>query len=123
MSTPQTQKLSGKNILLVEDDFVLSRMYAKFFRSAGATVTQAFNGEEALDVLSNSSVDIILLDLGMPRMDGKETVERIKENSQTKTIPIIILSNTTMEEGRQGYTELTNAGVTDIVRKYELSLD
>jgi len=117
------KKLLECTILLVEDDPTLSRMYTKKFSAVGGKVIRAFNGAEALEALEGAEVNIILLDLGMPRMDGKETLKRIRENPATKHIPVIILSNTTIDAGRYGYEDIIEAGIAGVFRKYESSLE
>lgn len=115
--------LAGKTILLVEDDELISKMYSKRFSANGACVLVAFDGTQGLKILENQKVDLILLDLGMPGMDGYEMFRKIKADERVKDTPIVILSNTTMNEKREEFQEIINMGVKDIFRKYELSLD
>ena len=56
------------------------------------SVREASNGKEALEEISANKPDIILLDVTMPVMDGIQTYKRLKENPQTKNIPVIFLS-------------------------------
>ena len=76
-------------ILLVEDDPSVAASVIDGLRDNHFTITHVDNGQKAIDTVSQDAPDIILLDLGLPDMDGQEVCKRIRENSQ---IPIIILS-------------------------------
>ncbi len=78
------------HVLLVEDDLSLSDAFSIMLTKQGYTVTCAFDGKEALEKLNIVTPDIILLDLLMPIMDGKEF---LKQFSNTEHIPIIVFSN------------------------------
>ncbi len=89
--------LSGINILLVEDDEVSRTVGADILREAGAWITEAGSGDEALDIIKNvdnDAFDAILMDLFMPGLDGFETTKKIRESkiSGMDTIPIIAVS-------------------------------
>lgn len=114
--------LQGKTILIVEDDHFISKVYAKWLAVSGAHVEVAHDGVLGLRLLEEKKVDLIMLDLGMPGLNGYEMLTEIKKNEHTKAIPVIVLSNTTMSENKVGFDEIRNAGVSDILRKYETSL-
>lgn len=114
--------MQGKRILVVEDDQYVSRVYTKWLESYGIKVLTANNGSLGLEILQNQQVDLVLLDLGMPGLNGIETLKRIRKDSATKDVKVIILSNTTMTENRDGYAEIKKEGVAAILRKYETSL-
>ncbi|MFW5989820.1 MAG: response regulator [Campylobacterales bacterium] len=77
-------------------------------------VIPALSGTEALDVLEDESVDLILLDVVMPDMDGYELCQKLKENPDTKNIPIIFITvKTTEEDIKKGF----KLGAVDYVRK------
>ncbi|QQS19437.1 response regulator [Candidatus Saccharibacteria bacterium] len=82
---PRTHK-----VLLVEDDSALNDAFGIILLKSGYDVRAVFNGQEALDVMSDFTPDVILLDLLMPIMDGKEFLRRLGKNSP---IPIIVFSN------------------------------
>lgn len=80
-------------ILLVEDDRVLQELYVDRFLSAGFQVVQAFDGEQALELLEeNPDVKLVLLDIMIPKMSGYDVLAHIKRNEATKFIPVIIVS-------------------------------
>lgn len=124
MSTPitNTQPLKDKVILIVEDDHFILRIYSKWLSAAGAEVITAHDGAQGLRILEEKKVDLVLLDLGMPGMNGYDTITQIRKHEHLRETPVIILSNTTMNENKEGFAELRAAGVKDIMRKYEVSL-
>ena len=91
-------KKSSRRILLVEDDRVLLRMLTQYLRQCGYTVDQAQNGKEALERLSRSLPDVVLLDLNMPEMDGPTFMEESRRDARYATIPVVVLSGTTTDE-------------------------
>lgn len=80
-------------ILIVEDDIVLSKMYAKKFELAGYKVVTAYSGQEGITQAKNNSPDCILLDIMMPVMDGFTVMKELKKESNTSKIPVVILTN------------------------------
>ncbi len=84
--------LTGKSILIVEDDVVFRSVITAYLHSMGAIVQQADNGFQALDFLTTQPVDLILCDLAMPEMGGIEFVERFF--SQSIQIPVLVISAT-----------------------------
>jgi DNA-binding response OmpR family regulator len=79
-----------QHVLVVEDDPALSDAFSIVLRKAGYEVAVAFNGKEALQKVDSSTPDLILLDLLMPIMGGKEFLEKFEN---TNDIPVIVLSN------------------------------
>ena len=77
-------------ILVIEDDAALSDAFNIILGKDDFTVMRAYNGREALEALKNQKPDLILLDLLMPIMDGREFLRSFKNEHD---IPIIILSN------------------------------
>jgi len=119
----ETKPLSGKTILLVEDDQFILRIYTKWLQVAGAEVVTAHDGAQGLRCLHEKKVDLVLLDLGMPGLNGYDTLQEIRKMEELKDLPVVILSNTTMNESKDGFAELRASGVKDIMRKYEVSLN
>jgi CheY-like chemotaxis protein len=118
----ESKPLNNKRILIVEDDSFISRIYSKWLTAAGATVITANDGAQCLRILAEDPTDVVLLDLGMPGLNGYETLTQLRMNPALKTLPVIILSNTTMKENKEGFEEIRKAGVTNVLRKYETSL-
>lgn len=76
-------------ILVVDDDVEIARAIEKLLRKEGYDVLIAYNGLEALDMISTEAIHLIILDVMMPKLDGLSTTMKIREK---KNIPIIILS-------------------------------
>ena len=76
-------------ILLVDDEVSIQRAMAPLLRSRGYTVTFAGSGREALDMVERDRPDLVILDLGLPDMDGSDVCRRIRDRADT---PILILS-------------------------------
>ena len=79
-------------VLAVDDDGFNLDILAKFLHKQGHVVTTAEDGLEALEILSKSSFDLILLDVMMPKLDGFETLKRIKEQEDLLSTPVIMIS-------------------------------
>lgn len=118
----ETKPLFDRTILIVEDDHFISKIYSKWLTAAGATVVTANDGVQCLDILDNQKVDVVLLDLGMPGLNGYETLTKLRQRPHLVDLPVIVLSNTTTKENEKGFNEIKEAGVKDILRKYETSL-
>ena len=107
-------------ILLTEDDKFISRAYTDGLTRAGYEVKQAFNGQEALDIVKDFQPDLILLDLIMPVKNGFETLGELKAGIETKDIPVIVLSNLGQDTDIQQSKEL---GAADYLIKSNYSLN
>lgn len=110
--------LLGKTVLVVEDN-QLNQMVVKMILKKWANTNALFaaDGAESLEVLKNNEVDVILMDLQMPVMDGYEATEAIRNGSagtHNKDIPIIVLTADVMESTKQRVFEL---GVNDYMTK------
>jgi len=91
-------KKMAKKILIVEDDSFLRGLMSQKLTSNGFEILQATDGEEAIKKASTQELDLILLDLVLPNIDGFEVLSQLKENSATSKIPVIILSNLGQKE-------------------------
>jgi two-component system, OmpR family, KDP operon response regulator KdpE len=76
-------------VLLVEDDKLLRYALRTSFRSWGFGVEEAESGEEALSIVSNGAPDLVVLDLGLPGIDGQETLRHLRTFT---TVPVIVLT-------------------------------
>lgn len=82
-----------KVILLVEDDLYTSDLYKKYLSNANYHVICVADGIKALAQAKAHNIDLIMLDIMLPRMDGFEFLNRLKKEVPDKEIPVIILSN------------------------------
>jgi DNA-binding response OmpR family regulator len=85
---PQEIKMA-KRILIVDDDQLMRRSLAFNLEQAGYEVKSAANAEDAIDVLRGSVFDLVLLDIGLPGMDGLDAVKKIKQDFE---LPVIFLT-------------------------------
>ncbi|HTK29252.1 MAG TPA: response regulator transcription factor [Vicinamibacterales bacterium] len=98
-------------ILLVDDEPSIQRTLTPLFRSRGFAVDNAVNGREALALAAAEAPDLVVLDLGLPDMEGVEVCRRIRE---TSTVPIIVLSARNLESDKVAALDL---GADDYVTK------
>lgn len=86
-------RLEKKKILVVEDDRSLQSAVVEMLNQEGYETVSAFDGEEGLAKLSQEKPDLVLLDIILPKKDGFEFLSQMKSNSETKEIPVLILTN------------------------------
>jgi len=103
-------------LLLVEDDPLIARLYKGAFTLSGHEVQVAFNGEEGLQKLHEMKIKptLILMDVMMPKVNGLQLLERIKQDPETKNIPVVMLTNVSDEENVQKALDL--GAVTYLVK-------
>ena len=82
-----------KKILIIEDEEILLELIQKRLIQEGYQVVVAKDGQEGLEKLRQEKIDLILLDIIMPKMGGFEVIEEINKDKKLKGIPIIIISN------------------------------
>ena len=90
-----------KMILIVEDDPVLQKMYTEKLTFEGFGVLNARDGKEALDTVLKEKVDLILLDIMLPRMSGTDFLVKIKQDTKIASIPLVALTNLAEDEEKQ----------------------
>jgi signal transduction histidine kinase/CheY-like chemotaxis protein len=107
--------LKGRRVLIVDDDMRNVYSLSSALRAAQLDVIAASDGLEALEVLENGSdVDVILMDIMMPRMDGFESIRRIRQMPGRQSLPIVALTAKTMPGDRQ---RCLDAGASDYLPK------
>jgi len=114
-------------ILLVDDERMNLKILETILRRGGYQFLEAESGEEALKLLERENVDLILLDLMMPGMDGFQTLEKIKQNPSTTFIPVIIASalkdSIDIEKGLElGANDYFTKPLSDDDRRFRLPL-
>lgn len=107
-------ELVGRRVLVVDDNRMNVAVVRRLLERAGLVVTSASSGSEALSVLKSTSVDLVLLDLYMPEMNGDEVARRIRSELGLHRLPLIALSaSVTMEERER----CAAAGMDEFVSK------
>lgn len=105
------------NILMVDDSSLTRKRIRRIIEMTNLDVGQfldAENGAEALKILEQSNVDLVLSDLNMPEMSGAEMVHRMKSSEATKSIPVVVVST---ESKTARIKELLAEGVKDYLHK------
>ncbi len=80
-------------VLLVEDDKMILDMYTLKFTQEGYKVFQAENGKSGWEMAKKEKPDVILLDIILPQMDGFSVLKKLKGDSATKNVPVVLLTN------------------------------
>lgn len=106
--------MTRKRILVVDDETELAYAIQIRLKQAGYEVLTAYDGVEGLEKALKENPDLILLDILMPGMDGYQMLRKLKENNQTKSIPVIML---TAKSQLEDVTQATNLGVEDYIVK------
>ena len=109
--------LRGARILVTEDNEINQQIAVELLEGAGATVTVANNGREAVDMLSGSgpaAFDVVMMDLQMPEMDGYQATAKLRADSRLAALPIIAMTAHATVEERQ---RCLAAGMNDHVAK------
>ena len=107
-------------ILIVDDDPDVLDLHARIVREAGAEPIGARNGREALAALSETLPDLVLLDLGMPDMDGFDLLEAIHARTATQGIPVIVITGQVLTDED---VDRLSRGVTTILSKGVFTID
>jgi CheY-like chemotaxis protein len=106
---------SDKKILLTDDDMRNVFALSKILKEKGLTVLKAEDGENALRILDKEpNVDLVLMDIMMPVMDGYETIRRIRNQPRFADLPIIALTAKAMKEDKE---KCIAAGASDYLSK------
>ncbi|MGE5479326.1 MAG: response regulator [Chloroflexota bacterium] len=79
-------------ILVVDDNKITTKLLRRYLEANGYEAKEAYDGVDCLEKVEEKAPDAIVLDVMMPRMDGYETVRRLKEQAHTKQIPVVIVT-------------------------------
>lgn len=105
------------NVLIVDDSTILRTAIRKVVRLAGVEddrIHDAGNGREALEVLETVWIDLVLLDMNMPVMDGEQFATELRKNPDLADVAIVVVST---EANRDRLQRMRDLGVIDILRK------
>jgi len=109
--------MSGISALIVDDSLTMRKIVERSLRGAGVPLTKVFeagNGAEALGVLQDNRVDLILCDVNMPVMDGLEFVKRLSETENGKGVPVVMI---TTEGSESVVVQALSCGAKGYIRK------
>jgi CheY-like chemotaxis protein len=104
----------NKRVLLVDDSETVIQFEKLILRGMGFDISVAKNGRLALEQVAAQPPDLILLDIMMPEMDGVETLRHLKENPDSKSIPVIMV---TTKGDPEMVERATEAGCDDYITK------
>jgi CheY-like chemotaxis protein len=119
-----------RRVLLAEDDRFLRRAAEASLRRHGLEVLTAADGEEALRIARAEPLDLILLDVMMPKLDGFEVLSALKQDDATAHIPVLVLSNLGQERdvaqakalGALAFLVKANLSLQDLVDRVDAAL-
>jgi len=109
-----------KKIMIIEDDHFLSSLMKARLEKEGLTVIQAFDGEEAMQILKTELPSLIILDLIMPKVTGFEVLQMISITPQLDQVPVIIVSNLAQDSDIEKARQL---GAKEYFIKVKVSID
>ncbi len=109
-----------KTILFIEDESALQKTIGEVLKQEGYELISALNGEIGLRLAKEKKPDLILLDLVLPKMNGFDVLKKLKENSDTKNIPVIVLTNL---EAMDDIDKAIELGATTYLVKAQYTLE
>ena len=95
----------GSGILVGEDSAVIRRLIEVCRRAADLEIVTRDDGNSGLKAVGSESPDLVVLDIGLPGMDGWEVLDRIRKDDLTKSIPVVVLTAHAEEESRRRANE------------------
>jgi DNA-binding response OmpR family regulator len=119
-----------KKILFIEDESALQKTIQEILTREGYQLISAFDGESGLKLAKKEKPDLILLDLILPKKDGFEVLNELKESEETKNIPVIVITNLeeidsvekALELGATTYLIKSQYTLEEVVQKVKKSL-
>ena len=117
-------------VLVVEDEPTLLKTIEFTLKDKGYTVLSAMDGEEASKLISEKKPDIVLLDILLPKKNGLDVLRDMKNDVETKDIPVLLLTNLSDEEsisqgvvlGARGYLVKADMSLDEVAEKVEETL-
>lgn len=103
----------AKTVLIVDDSDDARELMRLMIEMLGQNVIEAADGSEAVEIAKNNGLDLILMDIAMPQMDGIEATKRIKQIKEAADIPIVMVT----AHSQKYQSEALEAGAYEIVSK------
>jgi DNA-binding response OmpR family regulator len=113
-SLPESRDINPANILVVDDDQTFLQILARRLEGSGYNTILASDGTEALEILSQRSIDLVLLDIMMPKLSGLDTLKTIRAKHSMAQLPVIMV---TAKDGTEDTIEAFELGANDYVTK------
>ena len=122
---------SMKRILFIEDEAALQKTFGDILKSEGFEVISALDGETGLNLVEEEKPDLVLLDLILPKIHGLDVLKEMKQNENTKNIPVIVLTNVesiekidkALELGATTYLVKSDYSLEDVIAKVKKALE
>lgn len=109
-----------KKILFIEDESALQKTFGEILSQEGYEMISALDGETGLEMAKTKKPDLVLLDLILPKVHGFDVLKQLKEDTGTKGIPVIILTNL---EGIKDVDKAIGLGATTYLVKAKYTLE
>lgn len=109
LEIPELVDTTRKHILVVDDDVRMLRLIKKYLEN-NYDVATAINGRVALKFLESKHTDLVLLDYEMPLEDGRAVLEKIRQNPNTKNLPVVFLTGVSSKEKIQEVLQMRPQG-------------
>ena len=97
--------MTGEQILVVEDNEKNMKLFRDVLAATGYRTLEATTGGEAVDLASEYTPDLVLMDIQLPDLDGVEALRRLRANERTATIPVLALTAQAMRGDRERFLE------------------
>lgn len=118
-------------VVVADDDRMFRKAAETTLRRQGYSVATASDGEEALQLIRSEQPDIIVLDLIMPKLQGFDVLQILKQDALTSDIPVIVLSSLTQEQDKQealdlgavAYFNKSTFSLSELVKQVEHTLN
>ncbi|MFA6159724.1 MAG: response regulator [Parcubacteria group bacterium] len=122
--------MANKKILIIEDEETLQKALTQYLEEENFEVFGAMDGEKGVEMVKKEKPDLVLLDIILPKKDGFKVLEEIKQNENTKNIPVILLTNLesiediqkAFDKGATTYLVKSEYKLEDIVKKINETL-
>ena len=105
--------MNAKRILVADDELHMIRVVKLFLERAGYKVDTASNGQEALDSILLNPPDVLLTDINMPHMSGKQLCQELQQRLPGRTFPIFVMTSMTDRENRDWTETIPNTALLE----------
>ena len=95
--------MTGEQILVVEDNALNMKLFRDALVATGYRTLEATTGGEAVDIASEHTPDLVLMDIQLPDLDGVQVLHRLRANARTATIPVLALTAQAMQGDRERF--------------------